>query len=90
MAERLVGQISLIPLAQSHHILKATHMKHHAHTNNRKDPDYFHTHVDHWWQAALNVHRQTDGEIYFKKCWKPIWKKIKTLRLISIKVLHLL
>ena len=29
-----VGQISLIPLAQSHHILKATHMKHHAHPNN--------------------------------------------------------
>ena len=29
-----VGQISLIPLAQSHHILKAIHMKHHAHTNN--------------------------------------------------------
>ena len=57
-----VGQISLIPLAQSHHILKATHMKHHAHTNNpEKDPDYFHTHVDHWWQAALNVHLQTDG-----------------------------
>ena len=28
-----VGQISVIPLAQSHEILKATHLKHHAHTN---------------------------------------------------------
>ena len=56
----LVGQISLIPLAQSHHVLKAIHMKHHAHTNDpEKDPDYFHTHVDHWWQAAINTHGQT-------------------------------
>ena len=39
-----ISQISLIPLAQSHHILKATHMKHHAHTNDpRKDPDYRHS-----------------------------------------------
>ena len=29
-----VGQISLIPLSQSHEILKATHLKHHAHTND--------------------------------------------------------
>ena len=57
-----VGQLSLIPLAQSHHILKALHMKHHAHTNNPdKDPDYFHTHVDKWWQAALKTHGQTNG-----------------------------
>ena len=56
----VVGQISLIPLAQSHHILKAIHMKHHAYTNNpERDPDYFHTHVDHWWQAAINTHGQT-------------------------------
>ena len=51
-----VGQISLIPLAQSHHVLKAIHMKHHAFTNNpERDPDFFHTHVDHWWQAAINA-----------------------------------
>ena len=57
-----VGQISLIPLAQSHHVLKAIHMKHHAFTNNpERDPDFFHTHVDHWWQAAINVHGQTNG-----------------------------
>jgi beta-carotene hydroxylase len=56
----VVGQISLIPLAQSHHILKATHMKHHAHTNDpERDPDYYHAHVDTWFQAALQVQNQT-------------------------------
>ncbi len=55
-----IGQISLIPLAQAHSVLKAIHMKHHAHTNNpERDPDYFHTHVDHWLQAAINTHGQT-------------------------------
>ena len=56
----VVGQISLIPLAQSHHILKATHMKHHAHTNDpKKDPDYRHTHVDNWLQSAIQIQNQT-------------------------------
>ena len=56
----VVGQISLIPLAQSHHILKATHMKHHAHTNDpKKDPDYLHTHVDNWLQSAIQIQNQT-------------------------------
>ena len=62
----VVGQISLIPLAQSHDVLKATHLKHHAHTNDpERDPDYGHAHVDHWWQSALNVHLQTgaDGKL---------------------------
>mgnify|MGYP001012902591 FL=1 len=62
----VVGQISLIPLAQSHDILKATHLKHHAHTNDpEKDPDYGHTHVNNWWQSALNIHFQTgnDGKL---------------------------
>ena len=62
----VVGQISLIPLAQSHDILKATHLKHHAHTNDpEKDPDYGHTHVNSWWQSALNIHFQTgnDGKL---------------------------
>ena len=61
-----VGQISLIPLAQSHDILKATHLKHHAHTNDpEKDPDYGHTHVNNWWQSAMNIHLQTgnDGKL---------------------------
>ncbi|GIR88004.1 MAG: hypothetical protein CM15mP86_14630 [Gammaproteobacteria bacterium] len=51
-----VGQISLIPLSQSHDILKATHLKHHAHTNDpEKDPDFYHTHVDSLWKVAKNV-----------------------------------
>ncbi|SVE43282.1 uncharacterized protein METZ01_LOCUS496136, partial [marine metagenome] len=61
-----IGQISLIPLAQSHEILKATHLMHHAHTNDpKRDPDYFHTHVDNWWQSAMNVQLQTgaDGKL---------------------------
>ncbi len=61
-----IGQISLIPLAQSHEILKATHLMHHAHTNDpERDPDYFHTHVDNWWQSAMNVQLQTgaDGKL---------------------------
>ena len=52
----LVGQISVIPLAQSHEILKATHLKHHAHTNDPdKDPDFFHGNAKNWWEAAVNV-----------------------------------
>ena len=52
----LVGQISVIPLAQSHEILKATHLKHHAHTNDPDmDPDFFHGNAKNWWEAAVNV-----------------------------------
>ena len=39
---------------------------HHAHTNDpERDPDYFHTHVDNWWQSAMNVQLQTgaDGKL---------------------------
>ena len=51
-----VGQISVIPLAQSHEILKATHLKHHAHTNDPdNDPDFFHGNAKNWWEAAVNV-----------------------------------
>ena len=58
--DTVVGQISLIPLAQSHHILKATHMKHHAHTNDpERDPDYNYTHVDSWFQSAIRIQNQT-------------------------------
>ena len=56
----VVGQISLIPLAQSHDILKVTHLKHHAHTNDpSRDPDYTHTHTRSWFESALIVHNQT-------------------------------
>ena len=51
-----VGQLSVIPIAQSHEMLKATHLKHHAHTNDPdNDPDFFHGNAENWWQAAVNV-----------------------------------
>ena len=54
--DSLVGQISVISLAQSHAVLKATHMKHHAHTNDpENDPDYFHGNAKSWIEAAINV-----------------------------------
>ena len=54
--DSLVGQVSVIPLAQSHAVLKATHMKHHAHTNDpENDPDYFHGNAKSWIEAAINV-----------------------------------
>ncbi|MEM7093649.1 MAG: fatty acid desaturase [Actinomycetota bacterium] len=58
-----VGQISLIPLRQSHQVLKVTHMKHHAHTN---DPELD---VDHhcmeggFLNAAISVHRGPRAEV---------------------------
>ena len=52
-----VGHISVIPLANSHEVLRVTHMKHHAHTNDPElDVDY-HTKGRHWWHAAIGVHR---------------------------------
>ena len=51
-----VGQISVIPLAQSHDALKATHLKHHAHTNDPdNDPDFFHGNAKSWLGAVKNV-----------------------------------
>lgn len=58
-----VGQISVIPLAQSHDILKATHLKHHAHTNDPdNDPDFFHGNAKNWWEAAVNVNVSYDDD----------------------------
>ena len=35
-------------------------MKHHAHTNDpERDPDYRHTHVDNWFQSAIQIQNQT-------------------------------
>ncbi|MEM8769412.1 MAG: fatty acid desaturase [Pseudomonadota bacterium] len=55
--DSFVGHITLIPLASSHEVLRVTHMKHHAYTNDPAlDVDYA-TKGDHWWNAALGVHR---------------------------------
>ena len=59
-----IGQISLIQLTQPHEILKATHLKHHAHTNDPdNDPDFFHGNAKNWWEAAVsaNVAYNNDG-----------------------------
>ncbi len=55
--DSFVGHITVIPLAQSHEVLRVTHMKHHAYTNDPElDVDYG-TSGEHWWNAAINVHR---------------------------------
>ena len=59
-----IGQISLIQHTQPHEILKATHLKHHAHTNDPdNDPDFFHGNAKNWWEAAVsaNVAYNNDG-----------------------------
>ena len=58
-----VGQISVIPLAQSHDALKATHLKHHAHTNDPdNDPDFFHGNAKSWLGAVKNVNVSFNDE----------------------------
>ena len=58
-----VGQISVIPLAQSHDALKATHLKHHAHTNDPdNDPDFFHGNAKSWLGAVKNVNISFNDE----------------------------
>ena len=58
-----VGQISVIPLAQSHDALKATHLKHHAHTNDPdNDPDFFHGNANSWLGAVRNVNVSYNDE----------------------------
>ena len=53
----LVGQISLLGLKQSHEVLRVTHMKHHAHTNDPELDTNYDSKGDHWWQPALAIHR---------------------------------
>jgi beta-carotene hydroxylase len=55
--DTLVGHITLIPLASSHEVLRVTHMKHHAYTNDPELDVDIGTKGDHWWQAALGPHR---------------------------------
>ena len=64
-----VGQISVIPLAQSHDALKATHLKHHAHTNDPdNDPDFFHGNAKSWLGAVKNVNVSFNDEGPAMKC----------------------
>lgn len=64
-----VGQISVIPLAQSHDALKATHLKHHAHTNDPdSDPDFFHGNAKSWIGAVKNVNVSFNDEGPAMKC----------------------
>lgn len=50
-----VGHFSLVTIAASFEILRATHMKHHKHTNDPLlDVDAY-TMGDHWWDAAIAV-----------------------------------
>ncbi|MEM7093110.1 MAG: fatty acid desaturase [Actinomycetota bacterium] len=59
----VVGQISLLPLKQSHEVLRVTHLKHHAHTNDPElDVDY-HSLGEHWWEPAMSIHRDPGTDV---------------------------
>lgn len=61
--EQLVGHVSGIILCLPFGFARATHMKHHAHTNDpTKDTDHHYV-ADHWWQAALAAHREPPREM---------------------------
>ena len=52
----LVGHITLITLKFPYHILRITHMKHHAYTNDpEKDPDYANAHNTSVLEVIKNV-----------------------------------
>ena len=52
----LVGHITLVTLKFPYHILRITHMKHHAYTNDpEKDPDYANAHNTSVLQVIKNV-----------------------------------
>jgi len=51
-----VGHITLITLIYPYHLLRVTHMKHHAYTNDpEKDPDYFNAHTSSVLKVIKNV-----------------------------------
>jgi beta-carotene hydroxylase len=51
-----VGHITLITLMYSYHLLRVTHMKHHAYTNDpEKDPDYLNAHTSSVLKVIKNV-----------------------------------
>ena len=54
--DNLVGHITLITLKFPYHILRITHMKHHAYTNDpEKDPDYLNAHTSSVLKVIKNV-----------------------------------
>ncbi len=55
--DTLVGPITLIPLAMSHVLLKVTHMKHHAYTNDPLRDVDINSGGTRWWQAAIGVQK---------------------------------
>ena len=51
-----VGHITLITLIYPYHLLRVTHMKHHAYTNDpEKDPDYLNAHTSSVLKVIKNV-----------------------------------
>ncbi|MDA9660168.1 fatty acid desaturase [Pseudomonadota bacterium] len=51
-----VGHITLITLMYPYHLLRVTHMKHHAYTNDpEKDPDYLNAHTSSLLKVIKNV-----------------------------------
>jgi len=65
----LVGRVSTIPIVLPYGVLRITHMKHHAHTNDPElDPDYQNK-APNWWMAIWNgiQNRQSgDNDAYGK------------------------
>lgn len=59
----LVGHASLLNLGYPYGYLRATHMQHHAFTNEPElDPDH-HYITESWWQAALEAHREPNRAV---------------------------
>ena len=55
--DSFVGAITLIPLATSHVLLKVTHMKHHAYTNDPLRDVDINSSGERWWHAAIGVQK---------------------------------
>ena len=54
--DEFVGHITLITLIYPYHLLRVTHMKHHAYTNDpEKDPDYLNAHTSSVFKVIKNV-----------------------------------
>ena len=54
--DEFVGHITLITLIYPYHLLRVTHMKHHAYTNDpEKDPDYLNAHTSSVLKVIKNV-----------------------------------